>query len=422
MAKQVQVKESKAVIADRQRRLKWWREARFGMFIHYGLYAQMGRGEWVMNRERIPAAEYDALADTFAPKRGCADEWAAAAKAANMKYVVLTTKHHEGFCLWDTQQTDFNSVKRGPHRDIVAEYVAACRKAGLRVGLYYSLMDWRHADGAKAYNNEKARQRLVDFTHNCVRELMTNYGKIDVLWYDVMWPLKTADRWRASELNAMARKLQPDILINNRTGLPEDFCTPEGHIKPEEGKAWESCMTFNGSWGYVPMAPEEWLSPKKVLEMLRQCANGGGNLLLNIGPEGDGTVPALAIDRMTRVGKWLRQYGEAVYGQFDPIKELEGWAGIGWWSRRGNTCYYWITAVWPGQSFSIGGLLTKVKSVKLMPTDKPLPFTQTKDRLLIQGLPKTCPDKSCDVGMLKIEFAGEPKQRLGEGTVYYKAY
>ena len=185
--------ESPDVVADRLRRMKWWTDARFGMFVHFGLYSQLGRHEWVMNRERIPVKEYEKLARTFNPAPGSPREWAALAKKAGMKYMVMTTKHHEGFCLWDSKLTDYNAVKRGPGRDLVAEYVDACREFGLKCGFYYSLMDWHHPDGLAGSSDEPARRRFIDYTHGLVRELMSNYGKVDILWYDVPAPLKNAD-------------------------------------------------------------------------------------------------------------------------------------------------------------------------------------------------------------------------------------
>ena len=415
MAKQV--KESKAVLAGRKKRMKWWHEARFGMFVHFGLYSQLGRHEWVMNRERIPLKEYERLAKTFKPKARCPREWARLAKKAGMKYMVMTTKHHEGFCLWNTKQTSYNAVRRGPKRDIVQDYVDACREFGLKIGFYYSLMDWHHPDGAKCAKNEKARRRFLDFTQGCVRELMTNYGKIDILWYDVSWPLESPERWESAKMNAMARELQPHIIINNRSQLPEDFGTPEEHIRAEgAGRAWEACMTFNNSWGWRPTPPSDWHEPRKVVHMLQQVTSGGGNLLLNIGPMPDGSAPPEAVERLTAVGKWTGKYGEAMYGKVDRIGGLEGWSGCGTWTRRGRTGYFWVTN-WPGEVLAIGGLKTRVKSVALMPEGRKLRFKQEKNRLLVRGLPKRCPDRICDTGVLKIEFAGVPKQKLGAGVV-----
>ncbi|NLB54361.1 MAG: alpha-L-fucosidase, partial [Lentisphaerae bacterium] len=278
--------ESKKVIEDRIRRMKWWNQARYGMFIHWGLYSILGRHEWVMNRERIPLEEYDKLADKWKPTPNAAREWAALAKEAGMKYVVMTTKHHEGFCLWDSKLTDFCATKRGPGRDLVKEFVDACREFDLKIGFYYSLMDWHHPDGHACARDENARRRFIDYTYGLVEELMTNYGKIDILWYDVSWPLVGADKWESKRISGMARKHQPDIIINNRAQLPEDFGTPEETIVREEvtnGRGWEACMTFNGAWGDVNTPDEDWHGARKVLGMINQCTALGGNLLLNIG-------------------------------------------------------------------------------------------------------------------------------------------
>ena len=180
---------SAAEDADRDRRMKWWHEARFGMFIHWGLYSMLGRHEWVMENEGIPVAEYEQLAKLFKPKPNAARDWAKLAKQAGQKYMVMTTKHHEGFCHFDTKLTNYCAPKQGPGRDLVKEYVEAARAEGLRVGFYYSLMDWHHPDGARCATDEAARRRFVDYIHGQIRELLTNYGKIDVLWYDVAWPL-----------------------------------------------------------------------------------------------------------------------------------------------------------------------------------------------------------------------------------------
>ena len=397
------------------RRLQWWKEARFGMFIHWGLYSQLGRNEWVMNMERIPIPEYEPLADTWKPKPHCMREWAALAKKAGMKYLVLTTKHHEGFCLWDKKMTDYNAVQRGPCRDLVREYVAAAREAGLKIGFYYSLMDWHHPDGIRCAKNDAARQRFTAFTQGCVRELLSNYGKIDILWYDVSWPLTSPRAWDSFTLNAMARELQPHILINDRAQIPEDFGTPEEHIKPATGaRAWEACMTFNGSWGWQATPPEDWLSARRVIDMLRICTANGGNLLLNIGPLPDGTVPREAVERLTAVGKWLKIYGDAVYGKIDRVTSLT--SALGNWTGKGKKYYYWCSR-WPGRELAIGALTGKLASARLYPSGKKLPFTQIGDRLVIRGLPEKCPDKTNQVGMIEMVFKSPPHQMFNTGPV-----
>ena len=404
------------VAATRADRIKWWQEARFGMFIHWGLYAQLGRHEWVMNRERIPVGEYEKLAGTWHPKERPAREWAALAKRAGMKYMVMTTKHHEGFCLWDTQQTDYNAVKCGPGRDLVREYVEACREFGLKIGFYHSLMDWHHPDGARCATDEDARRRFLDFVQGSARELCTNYGKIDIFWHDVSWPLRSPEAWESFKLNSMIRELQPHILINNRSQLDEDFGTPEEHVTAAEaGRAWEACMTFNGSWGYMPASPD-WRSVREVVEMLRTAAAGQGNLLLNIGPAPDGSVPEEAVERLTEVGHWVAQNIEALYGQVDRAQGRMEWMPTGQWTIKGNTAYFWCTR-WPGEQLALGGLRCKVEKASLLASGAPLEIEQSEDRLVLKGLPASNPDTIAGVTIIKLACSEPPRQVLGAGCV-----
>ena len=406
---------------DRITRMQWWKRARFGMFIHWGLYSQLARHEWVMNRERIPKREYEKLAATWKPKPRPMREWAKLAKAAGMRYLVMTTKHHEGFCLWDTQQTTYNSVKHGPGRDLVDEYVDACREFGLKVGFYYSLMDWHHVDGARCAYNESARRRFLDFTQGCIRELMSNYGKIDVLWYDVSWPLSDSAQWESRTMNRMVRKLQPSILINDRSKLPEDFGTPEENVTPQapaKGRGWEACMTYNGSWGYMPSACD-WRSNREVISMLGTCAGFNGNLLLNIGPAPDGSVPEEAKVRLKTIGKWTAKHGEAMYGDVDRIDVN----GLEWmpvqcgWSIKRKSLYWWVKN-WPGNDeLTIGGLKTRVTRITNLTTGKRIAFNQSGSRLVMRGLPKTCPDKIAEITVFKLACASTPRQELGGGCV-----
>ena len=232
--------------SDQERRLEWFRDARFGMFIHWGLYALLGRHEWVMNRERIPVDEYEELAGQWKPRAGFARDWAKLAKQAGMKYMVLTTKHHEGFCLFDSELTDYKATNHGPGRDLVAEYVEACRAEGLKVGFYFSLLDWHHPDGARCAKDAGAERRFIEYVHGQVEELCTKYGKIDIMWFDGNWPL-SVDSWMGDKIIANILSLQPDCIVNNRTGQDADFGTPEQRIVAEEGgRMWEACMTFAG--------------------------------------------------------------------------------------------------------------------------------------------------------------------------------
>ena len=404
-------KKAAAEIADRKRRMAWWHDARFGMFVHWGLYSLLGRHEWVQNNEGIPREEYALLADKFKPKPGCIRAWAKLARKAGMKYMVLTTKHHEGYCLWDSGATEFNSVKTGPKRDLIAEYVDACRAEGLKVGFYYSLMDWRHPDGLRCRTSEPARTRFVAFTHTLVRELMTDYGKVDILWYDGDYPLE-ADKWESKKLNRMVRRLQPDIIINNRSRVPEDYKTPEEEIVPaDEGRAWEACMTFNGSWGFSEMADEEWLSAREVVKMLRKCVAGGGNLLLNIGPTPEGDVPPEAAQMFQEVGQWLAKYGPSIYDATDPMPQDRLITGT--FTRRGQTLYFHCHR-WPGEELALGGLRNEVLAARFFGGEE-IQFTQQADRLVLHGLPAEAPDPLATV--IELEVSGEPKHKLAAGCV-----
>jgi len=388
---------------DRERRMKWWHEARFGMFIHWGLYSSLGRHEWVMEQEGIPVAEYEQLAKRFKPKPNAARDWARLAKQAGQKYMVMTTKHHEGFCNFDTKLTDYCAPKQGPGRDLVREYVEAVRAEGLRVGFYYSLMDWHHPDGAKCATDEAARRRFVDYIHGQIRELLTNYGKIDVLWYDVAWPLDAAG-WESEKMNAMVFDLQPDIIVNNRNRLEGDFATPEQYIRAEK-RAWESCMTMNGSWGYHK-ADDDWKTPKTIVRNLVTCAHDTGNYLLNIGPKPDGSIPEESVAILTAVGKWMERSGASIY-QSEPCQPSRSeFAGF---SRKGNTLYMHVH-FWPGSTVALGGLTSQVKSARLLASGKEVKFEQEKFRVRFVDLPEKAPDDP--VTTVAVECDGEPHQDM----------
>lgn len=390
---------------DRLRRMKWWHDARFGMFIHWGLYSVLGRHEWAMEMEGIPLEEYESLADRFRPKEGFAAEWVALAKRAGMKYMVLTTKHHDGFCLFNSELTDYCAPKRAAGRDLVAEYVEAARAEGMGVGFYHSLMDWHHPDGAMCAESEAARQRYVGYLHGQIRELLTNYGTIDILWYDVPWPLD-AEGWESKKMNRMVFKLQPDIIVNNRNRLPGDFSTPEQHLTAEpEGRAWEACMTMNGSWGYHK-ADDSWKSPKQIVRNLIQCARDGGNYLLNIGPRADGSVPAPSVRILTEVGDWMDRYAATVRTPDRCAVTRSLFANF---TRRGKTLYVHVH-YWPGDEWAVAGLRTKVKAARLLPSGEKVRFEQDRFRVKFSGLPKTAPEKL--VSVLELECASVPKQDM----------
>jgi alpha-L-fucosidase len=388
--------------ADRARRMKWWHEARFGMFIHWGLYSVLGRHEWVMENEGIPVVEYAPLAKQFKPKPNAARAWAKLARQAGQKYMVMTTKHHEGLCQFDTKTTDYCAAKQGPGRDLVKEYVEAARAEGLHVGFYYSLMDWHHPDGARCAHDEEARKRFVAYIHAHVRELMTNYGKVDVLWYDVSWPLDAAG-WESERMNKMVFELQPDIIVNNRNKLPGDFSTPEQRIEADKDHAWESCMTLNDSWGFQ-RSDDDWKSSQQVIRNLIQCSRDTGNYLLNIGPKPDGSIPDESVNILTEVGSWMARNGDSIYSSDLCQPRRSNYASF---TRKGNTLYMHIH-FWPGETAVISGLQTNVKSAKLLASGKNVEFKQDKFRVRFTGLPAIPPDHP--VTTLAIECDSEPKQ------------
>lgn len=407
--------------ATRAGRMRWWKDDRFGMFVHLGLYSVLGRHESAVATECIPWSEYEQLVDGFRPQPGCAREWARLAKRAGMKYMVFTTKHSEGYCLWDTGQTPFNSVVSGPRRDLVAEYVDACRAEGLKVGFYYPLEDLRHPDcGRMAYDPE-ARHRFLAFNRDSLRELMTNYGRIDILWYDSANVLKTALAWGGDAQDQMIRELQPHILINDRLqphphrdpvsggSLVEDFSTPEGHITAVPSvrdRGWEACMTFNDvSWGYMTGAEVDAWRGRDIVKMLGKACAGQGNLILNIGPLADGSVPPDAVQPLEAVGRWLARHGEAVYGQIDTNAGFPSYCGVV--SRKANIVYFW-RQIWSGTEQGLGGFETELKSVTCLTTGAPVRFAQEGYRIRLLDLPVKCPDPDVGIAVYKLEFASEP--------------
>lgn len=340
--KQAQAQLPKETEAQKAMRMKWWTDARFGMFIHWGLYALPARHEWVKNAERLTNDQYQKYFENFNPDMYDPHEWAKMAKAAGMKYVVLTAKHHEGFCLFDSKFTDYKATNTPYGKDLIKDYVEAFRAEGLKVGFYYSLIDWHHPDytidsnhpqrqtSDTAYarlNKGKDMNKYREYMKNQVRELLTNYGEISVIWFDFSFPGKNgkgrAD-WDSENLIKLARSLQPGIIVDDRLDLKDveggwDFVSPE-QVKvakwPEyNGKkvAWETCQTFSGSWGYY-RDENTWKSPAQLLELLIESVSKGGNLLLNVGPTARGVFDFRAQDRLKAMGEWMKYNGRSVYG------------------------------------------------------------------------------------------------------------
>ncbi|VAW20343.1 alpha-L-fucosidase [hydrothermal vent metagenome] len=323
-------------------RLAWWVDARFGMFIHWGLYSQAARHEWVKKRERISDEKYRKYFEIFNPDLFNPTEWAKKAKAAGMRYAVITTKHHEGFDMFKSEFTDYNVMNTPYGKDIIKEWVDAFRAEGLGIGFYYSLIDWHHpeytidrmhpqsANTKEEYDElNKGRDMGVyrEYLKNQVREILTNYGKVDILWLDFSFPGefgKGRDDWGSVELMKMVRKLQPGIIVNDRADLKDyqggwDFTTPE-QFKVEEWPEidgeripWETCQTFSGSWGYY-RDEYTWKDNKQLLVLLIESVSKGGNLLLNVGPTARGTFDHRADKALKKMGEWMEFNNRSIYG------------------------------------------------------------------------------------------------------------
>jgi alpha-L-fucosidase len=387
------------------------------MFIHWGAYSVAARGEWVMNRERIPLAEYrDKYVRNFTAERYDPATWVELAKAAGMKYIVLTTRHHDGFALWDTKTSDFNAARLGPKRDLLRPFVEAVRAGGLKVCLYYSGADWNHPDYGEAYardwperwHNESARKRFVAYNLAQVEELLTNYGHIDVLWYDGCIP-QPLD---GEALNRRAYELQPHILLNERMGEPCDFRCSEQSLREHAGP-WESCMTLNRNWGYHA-GDEDWKPSREVIHMLVTAASRGGNLCLNVGPRADGTIPEPSERILREAGDWLRRNNE-----FLPNSDRSPflWNNSSLVSTKGNRIYLHLFHS-PGAEFCWAEPANRVLRASLLDGGAELPFTQTGPRVIIRNLPVPLPDPIATTIVLEVEGAPAPATKAGPFWIF----
>jgi alpha-L-fucosidase len=423
---------------ERAQRMAWFEEARFGMFIHWGLYAVPagewkgrivpGIGEWIMEKGKIPVSEYETLLQQFNPVKFDAREWVRIAKDAGMKYIVITSKHHDGFCLWPSDLTDW-CIKSTPfQRDPLKELADACREAGIRLCFYYSIMDWHHPDWPKRRpwhdkaTGEPNMDRYVQYMKGQIKELITRYGPIGILWFDGEWE----DPWtheRGVDLYNYVRSLQPDIIINNRVGKSRkgmdgmnkdaravgDYGTPEQRIPPTgfgPGVYWESCMTMNNTWGYRK-DDHNWKSVETLVRNLIDCASKGGNYLLNVGPTAEGLIPQPSVERLAAIGRWMKANGQAIYGtKASPFETLD-------WGRCtqkpwgiGKTRLYLHVFHWPtnGQ-LVVPPLANKPLRALLLATGQKLRFKKDGDRIVLT-VPATAPDPIATVIALDIE--GEP--------------
>lgn len=364
----------------------WIDDARFGLFVHYGLYSVAARHEWVMTREKMRVEDYEQYTKYFDPDLFDAQKIAAEVKEAGMGYAVLTTKHHDGFCLWDSKLTDYNSV-RHQGRDLVREWTDGLRSQGLKVGIYYSLLDWHHPDytidawhprrgdaDALEQNKTKDWSKYREYLHGQVRELLTNYGKIDYLFFDFTngdtlegWPGRGAEDWGGEEILRLCRELQPEMLVNDRLGVPGDLVTPEQYQPTEpfrvggELARWEACQTLNGSWGYdrdnfdfkpVPM----------LIAMLADSVAKGGNLLLNIGPDGRGAITPRDQETLDRIGEWMRLHNRAIVGAGPSEIKAPPHTVI---TQRGNRAYIHVLS-WPFGHLHLHDMAGKVEFATLL--------------------------------------------------------
>jgi alpha-L-fucosidase len=361
-----------------------FRNNRFGMFIHYGLYSLLNRREWAMYYERIPVPEYRKLADQFKPDGLNLDSWLELAKQTGMKYACLTTRHHDGFCLFDTAETEFNSVKTAARRDLVREFVDSCRRHDIRPTLYYSVADWSDPGyTAGPRDNPEGWERYVQTAHNQLKELMSNYGPIDYLFYDGCPP---PDAWRAAEINQELRQLQPELLISDRCQLDEDVASSENHLRAHP-KTWECCMTTNESWG-CNYGDIHRKTPYILVKALANCMHNGGNLMLNLGPLPDGSIHPEDRELFEAIGGWIARNQEAVYGTTPaPFNKHDYKLSC----AKGNTAYI-AFHFYHGPETIVCGIGNQVQKIRLLCTGEEIAFRQEGDRVFMTGLPEQWPD------------------------------
>jgi len=367
----------------------WFVHDRFGMFIHWGLYSLLARHEWVKNREQLTDGQYEKYFHAFYPDLYNPREWARAAAQAGMKYFVITAKHHEGFCLWDSKHTNYNATQTPWGKDLIKPMVEAFREEGIRVGLYYSLLDWHHPDFPVDRNHpqredkafrEKEKNRDVRkyaaYMRHQVKELLTQFGQIDVLWFDFSYPGedgKGRNDWESEELASLVRRLQPNVIVDDRLDLPGfgDISTPE-QFQPRtwvtrDGKrvTWEACQTFSGSWGYH-RDEQSWRDPGELIRTLIDTVSKGGNLLLNVGPTARGEFDGRALERLKSIGEWMRRHSRSIYGCTEAPPEFPCPRDCRLtYNPKLNRLYVHIFA-WPYKQLYLDGFAGKVSYAQLL--------------------------------------------------------
>ncbi len=393
--------------------MQWWREARFGMFIHFGLYSTLGgewngetnHAEWIRTTAKIPLETYDGLRARFNPIAFNAVEWASRARRAGMRYLVVTSKHHDGFCLFDSKLTDWDVMSTPFHRDLMKEIVEGCRREGVVPCFYHSIMDWHHQDYLPRRDWETTRssdgaeyERFFEYLQGQTNELLTNYGKIGVLWFDGEWE-NTWNRGFAARLHASVMAAQPDLIVNNRIdggregmgGFTKgeafgDFGTPEQEIPATglPGVDWETCMTMNDNWGWNSH-DTHWKSSEDLVRKLCDVASKGGNFLLNIGPRGDGSFPPEAIARLDDIGRWMDVNGDAIHGTSASPVAAPPWGRITAKDAGGATRWYLHVFEWPKDGkLTVPGVTGTVRRAwRLDRPDSALPVEAGKDGVTI---------------------------------------
>jgi alpha-L-fucosidase len=417
--------------SDKDGRMDWWREARFGLFIHWGTYSVLAgewqgkkdHGEWIRESAQIPIEQYTPIKDRFNPTRFDAGEWARTAKDAGMKYVVITTKHHEGFALFDSAVSDYDVMATPFQRDLMKELAEACAEEGLRMGWYYSIMDWHHPDYLPRRAWELAHRpaagadmdRYVEFMHRQVEELLTRYGPIGVMWFDGEWE-PTWNHARGQALYDLCRRLQPDVIVNNRVdvgrggmagmsdaGFAGDFGTPEQEVPRTglPGVDWETCMTMNDHWGFC-RADLNYKSTGELLRTLCDVASKGGNFLLNVGPTPEGEFPPESVERLGEIGQWMRANGDAVYGTLAGPFESLPWGRC---TARGNHLYFHVFD-WPKDGrLVVPGLGSEVESARILATDSGLQARREGPDVVVL-VPQEAPHP--EVSVVELVVAGGP--------------
>lgn len=414
--------------AQKEERMKWWHNDHFGMFIHWGLYSMPARHEWVRNHEKISNEEYEKYFNNFEPDLYNPKEWARKAKEAGMKYFVITTKHHEGFCLWDSKYTDYKVTNTPIKRDLLKEMVDAFRAEGLKVGFYYSLIDWHHPDfpvdhihpmrdnaEARAANSKKDIKKYQQYLKNQVTELLTQFGEIDELWLDFSYPGKDGkghEDWDSENLLKIIRKLQPGIIVNDRLDLGDtdwgwDFKSPEQFMPKEwvseKGKKvnWETCQTFSGSWGYH-RDETSWKSVPQLISMLIETVSKGGNLLLNVGPTSRGLFDVRADERLKGIGEWMKYNSRAIYGcTAAPAGFKKPDNSLLTYNADRKRLYVHVLE-WPIDVLSLDGYKGKVKYAQILNDGSEVKFKEEGENLVLR-LPVKKPDTEVPVIELILE-------------------